>query len=168
MMVIQYILLNEFFKIQENPLKKDQPLSEMSKKTKSFMMLFVSFFTVYVFFFIYYNGPFMIETTGSISAVIEAFVPIPQWWSNKKRASVESVSFTMIFLWALGDSIKFIYYIMRNQPLQFIVCSVVQIFFDFSILKQFVDYRTNEVEVEVEKIVQELNQDREKTEDFKI
>ena len=95
--------------------------------------------------------------TGSISAFIEALVPIPQWYSNRKKRSVESVSFLMIFLWAVGDCIKFLYYLMRDQPLQFIICSVVQIFFDFSILKQFVDYKKDN---EVEKIVQELSKEK--------
>ncbi len=60
----------------------------------------------------------------------------------------------MIFLWALGDSFKFVYYVMRKQPLQFILCSVIQITFDFSILSQFYIYKKNK-EQRIETIVKE-------------
>lgn len=159
MILIQFFLINEYYKILDKKNKNvENKITTLSKKTKKFLMFSLSFFSVYIFFFFYFESNMFIEMTGSISAFIEAFVPIPQWYSNKKNKSVESVSFLMIFLWALGDSIKFIYYLMRNQPFQFIICSIVQIFFDFSILKQFVDYKKNTIEVE--KIVQELSKEK--------
>lgn len=56
----------------------------------------------------------MVELTGILSAMVESFLPIPQFWNNYQRKSVESLSFLMIFFWCLGDSVKFFYYLMRS------------------------------------------------------
>ena len=75
---------------------------------------YFSLFTIfYLFLFIYYKSKTFIEVTGILSALIESFLPIPQFLKNRKEKSVKSLSFMMIFLWGLGDTIKFLFYIIR-------------------------------------------------------
>ena len=47
----------------------------------------------------------------------------------------------MIYCWLTGDIIRFLFYIIDEQPLQFIFFNGVQIFFDLGILYQFSLYQ---------------------------
>ena len=42
------------------------------------LLLLVTFFSsFYLFLFIYFKSPTFVETTGTLSALIESFLPIP-------------------------------------------------------------------------------------------
>ena len=117
-------------------------LSERAKKDlKSVLLSFVTFFTFYLFFFVTYQTEFIIETTGMLSALIETTVPIPQFFSNYQNKSCKGLSKVMIFFWLLGDISRLFFFINRSQPIQFTVCSGIQICFDLSIIYQFYIYR---------------------------
>lgn len=47
----------------------------------------------------------------------------------------------MIYCWLAGDIIRFLFYIIDEQPLQFIFFNGVQIFFDLGIIYQFSLYQ---------------------------
>ena len=49
---------------------------------KSMVMFFALFFIIYTFLFIYYESSTLIELTGVFSALIESFLPIPQYLKN--------------------------------------------------------------------------------------
>lgn len=46
----------------------------------------------------------------------------------------------MVILWLVGDVLKLIYYIIADQPIQFIICAIVQITVEIAILLQFCIY----------------------------
>jgi len=71
-------------------------------------------FCFYNFVFIYFKSSLLVELTGMLSAICECFIPIPQFLKNRKMKSVKSLSFIMIMFWALGDSMKFLFYLMRS------------------------------------------------------
>ena len=51
MVVIQYFLINEYFKILENPKKGENSVNIISEQTKRFSMVLVCCFSIYIFFF---------------------------------------------------------------------------------------------------------------------
>lgn len=53
------------------------------------------------------------------------------------------LSFILILTWFGGDFFKTIYYILEQQPVQFIMCGTVQLTVDILIILQFVVYRRN-------------------------
>ena len=46
----------------------------------------------------------------------------------------------MVLMWFVGDSFKTIYFIVRDSPLQFLMCGSIQTFVDVLILFQVVSY----------------------------
>lgn len=77
------------------------------------------------------------EVIGTIGSVFEGVIPLPQLIKNYKRRSVEGLSFVMIFFWWFGDSMKLLFVIINQQPVQFIACSSAVVTLDCIILLQF-------------------------------
>ena len=51
-----------------------------------------------------------------------------------------SCSVAMVAMWTSGDLFKTIYFIVRDSPVQFIFCGVLQVLIDFAILMQIFVY----------------------------
>jgi len=49
----------------------------------------------------------------------------------------------MIGMWFLGDFAKTCYFIIENQPFQFILCGVIQLTVDIIIIGQIIAYGKN-------------------------
>ena len=137
MIIVQMVLLRKCYHILN---RKDS----RGKFLGSILMLTLSSGTYYAFFSIFKNNVF-IEVTGGLSACIEAMLPFPQFVTNIKRKSVVGLSFSMIFMWFVGDAMKLVYYLGNDQPLQFIICAIIQLVIDVCILSQFVLYRKKAV-----------------------
>jgi hypothetical protein len=57
------------------------------------------------------------------------------------------MSFSMIFFWAFGDSLRLLFLLIEQQPVQFIIGSIVQISIEAFLLGQyFVYHRSKEEE----------------------
>lgn len=82
------------------------------------------------------------EVLGFLSLGVEATLGIPQFYKNLKRQSTEGLSLSMIVGWTVGDSLKTIYFILRDVPSQFLLCGGLQICVDLAILAQFASYTT--------------------------
>lgn len=91
-----------------------------------------------IFFIFGFNNMPFIELVGSISTGIEVILAIPQIVCNYNNKSTETLSFTMVLLWFFGDLFKITYYLVTKLPIQFIVCSLIQIVFDVILLSQIV------------------------------
>ena len=71
MLVIQYFLVSLYFKYKENNQKN-------SKMKIKLCIIIVTFFSsLYLFLFIYFKSQTFVEVTGTLSALIESFLPIP-------------------------------------------------------------------------------------------
>lgn len=81
-----------------------------------------------------------IESVGFASVTVESALAIPQVLRNQKKKSTLGVSTVLIASWFLGDTIKLGYFVLKNQPLQFILCAVVQILIDVVLVYQFYAY----------------------------
>ena len=61
---------------------------------------------------------------------------MPQMMSNLQRKSTIGLSYTMIMCWFFGDVTKTFYFIIKSQPLQFIICGLAQLIVDSLIIYQ--------------------------------
>lgn len=70
--------------------------------------------------FIYLNVAMYGEVIGLMAICVECFLGLPQIYNNQKSKSVEGLSIFMIGTWFFGDFFKTLYFIVMNQPTQFI------------------------------------------------
>lgn len=49
----------------------------------------------------------------------------------------------MVAMWTLGDAFKTCYFIIREAPIQFEVCSTLQVIIDIAILTQVYIYQSS-------------------------
>ncbi|VDD74348.1 unnamed protein product [Mesocestoides corti] len=83
---------------------------------------------------------FFVQTLGFVALFIEALLGVPQFLQNYKHSSTIGMSLEMVLMWTVGDLFKTIYFLMSKSPVQFTVCSCIQISVDFAILLQFIYY----------------------------
>ena len=144
MIISQIFLMQIYLKLENLLLYKDKTIKPNFKKIlKMFVLKIIIFSISYLFIFLFFKNDLIVEITGTLSALIESFLPIPQFMNNFKRKSSKGLSMKMILLWFLGDASKLIFFIIKNQPMQFILCAIVQLTFDILILGQFYIYKDN-------------------------
>lgn len=80
------------------------------------------------------------ELIGYASVITEASLGFPQFLSNLKNKSTAGLSIGLILVWFAGDAAKTVFYVVKNQPLQFIICGAVQLAIDVGILAQIFFY----------------------------
>ena len=73
---------------------------------------------------------------------MESILGMPQVYKNYVAKSTQGLRMEMIGIWFLGDLFKTVYFHIKNQPLPFKMCAVIQLIVDFIILFQmFVLYK---------------------------
>lgn len=87
-----------------------------------------------------YDNIAFVEFLGVISATVEAFLAVPQIYENYKVKDTKTLSYILISSWLVGDSIKFVYYIMTDVPYQMVMCAVVQFSCDLIVIGQIYYY----------------------------
>jgi hypothetical protein len=98
-----------------------------------------------------FNNTMYIEGLGIASATVEACFGLPQVITNYKNKNTETLSFFMLFTWALGDSFKTFYFLQTKAPLQMLVCGLFQLSMDCVLLGQLLLYTYICPEIELEK-----------------
>ncbi|KFM63189.1 PQ-loop repeat-containing protein 1, partial [Stegodyphus mimosarum] len=83
----------------------------------------------------------IVETVGFLAVFIEAMLGAPQFYRNLRKKSTFGMSKKMVFLWTFGDIFKTVYFVVREAPVQFWMCGILQVFIDFLILFQVLVYR---------------------------
>jgi uncharacterized protein with PQ loop repeat len=78
---------------------------------------------------------------GTISVISEASTLIPQIIVSCKTKNASNLATSMVALWLIGDSCKFVYNIKYNTPIQMIISGGLQIFLDFFSLMQILCYK---------------------------
>ncbi|XP_031561513.1 solute carrier family 66 member 2-like [Actinia tenebrosa] len=81
-----------------------------------------------------------IETIGFLAVFTEALLGAPQFYQNHQKKSTIGMSVKMVVMWLSGDSFKTCYFIVKNAPIQFCICGMLQILIDISILIQVYTY----------------------------
>ena len=102
------------------------------------------------------------QIIGTLSAIFETFICIPQVVSNCRTKVTKNISFMMVFCWFLGDCFRLFYNIKFNAPLQLIIGLSIQVLLDFFVLLQLIFYRNNEFQESTKntnkKQIEEINQ----------
>eukprot|EP00947_MAST-08B_sp_MAST-8B-sp1_P002652 g2652.t1 len=76
------------------------------------------------------------EVLGFAALGIEANLGTPQMLKNFRQGSTAGMSRFMVYNWLLGDTVKTVLFLVRGNPLQFVVCGFLQLGVDFVILAQ--------------------------------
>lgn len=95
-----------------------------------------------IMFFMLKVDPF-VETVGFLAVFTEALLGTPQFYKNFKNKSTYGMSLHMVMMWTCGDIYKTTYFLLRQTPLQFVICGALQIGVDVAILGQVWFYRHN-------------------------
>lgn len=106
-----------------------------------FMLLFAAVGGILMYWFI--DVPIFVEVVGFLAVLIEAMLGMPQFLRNFYNKSTTGMSISMVGMWTLGDAFKTCYFILREAPIQFQICGILQIIIDIAILTQVYIYQKN-------------------------
>lgn len=106
-----------------------------------FMLLFTIICSILMYLFIDYI-PF-VELVGFLAVFTEALLGVPQVLCNYQNKSTEGMSLKMVVMWAMGDTFKTGYFLIREAPVQFWLCGGLQVCIDAFILCQVYWYRNS-------------------------
>ena len=97
-----------------------------------------SAFTVIVGLMMYLlmDTSWFVESLGYASLMTEACLAMPQLLRNHRNRSTVGMSVHMVLGWAAGDLFKTGYFLIKQTPMQFIVCGIIQVTVDLLILAQ--------------------------------
>ncbi|XP_076638074.1 solute carrier family 66 member 2 [Colletes latitarsis] len=107
----------------------------------NFMLLFGALVGILTYLLV--DVPIFVETVGLLAVLTEAMLGVPQFLCNVTNKSTNGMSTFMVTMWTLGDTLKTCYFIMREVPIQFEICGMLQIMIDVAILAQVYIYRNN-------------------------
>jgi uncharacterized protein with PQ loop repeat len=79
---------------------------------------------------------YYINIIGTLSIILEMLCSIPQIIKIHKTKNQKNISLIMVFLWLFGNSIKIYYNIYNNSPMQLIIGSFIQVFFNIILIIQ--------------------------------
>ncbi|XP_054165386.1 solute carrier family 66 member 2-like isoform X1 [Oppia nitens] len=104
---------------------------------------FLATFTIItgVLIYIMLDVSIFVEAIGFLSVFIEALLGAPQLIKNYQNKSTLGMSKLMVFMWTFGDVFKTSYFIIRQAPVQFWVCGLLQVSIDLFIFGQILYYR---------------------------
>ena len=122
---------------------------------------FLVFTTVLVSFICHavdLNNDTFVQALGFLSLGIEACFTLPQVFEIIKTKTVKNLSVTMIALFFLGDASKTVFFIIKESPIQFIVCGSFQLMVD-CILVFLLRYYRKETQLRGKVIQKEFAED---------
>lgn len=96
--------------------------------------------TVGLLMYLFMDTSWFVESIGYASLLTEAMLAVPQLYQNARTHSTIGMSASMVLLWAGGDLFKTGYFVIKQVPMQFIVCGVIQVTVDLLILAQVALY----------------------------
>jgi hypothetical protein len=86
------------------------------------------------------RDPIYVETIGFSGVALEAAVPGFQVFRNFRNRSVKGFSELVLLVWFTGDICKIGYHLYFGNPIQFVLCGIVQVTFDLILFYQFYKY----------------------------
>ena len=104
-------------------------------------MLLTVFFLLVISGVVGIHNVFLTNIYGTVSVISEASTLIPQIIVGCRTKNASNLSFSMVVLWFIGDSCKFVYNIKYKTPIQMIISGGLQIFLDFFVLMQIYCYK---------------------------
>ena len=109
-----------------------------------FLIIFILSFFSYILGF---NNTYYISIIGGISIFLEMLCSLPQIIELQKTKNQKNISKIMVFLWFTGNILKIYYNTSNNSPIQLIIGSYIQVFFNCILIYQiFYYYQKNKLE----------------------
>jgi len=87
-----------------------------------------------------------LETLGFISVFTEAMLGAPQFYRNFSNKSTEGMSIKMVVMWFCGDTFKTGYFFIKEAPVQFSICGMLQVSIDLAIIYQVFHYKRRKID----------------------
>ena len=108
---------------------------------------------------------FLYDIIGTISATLETMICAPQIIETCKTKNMKNVSCLMIFVWMIGDFLKFLYNVQYKTPIQMIIGALIQVLSELFIMFQFLIYgkksynyyETPKIIISKQKGIEEIN-----------
>lgn len=91
-------------------------------------------------FIIGIRNKFYINIIGTISIILEIICSLPQIIEIQKSKNQRNISKIMVLMWLIGNSAKIYYNIINNSPIQLIIGSCIQVFFNIILIFQILYY----------------------------
>ena len=82
------------------------------------------------------GNKYYINIIGTISIILEISCSLPQIIEMQKSKNQRNISKIMVFMWLTGNSIKIYYNIINKSPIQLIIGSGIQVFFNIILIFQ--------------------------------
>jgi uncharacterized protein with PQ loop repeat len=105
-----------------------------------YVLVIFTFILAFTSHMIGFENAMYTEGLGVVAATVEACIGLPQIFSNCKNKNTDTLSFFMLFSWALGDAFKTFYFLKTKAPLQMLVCALIQFSFDVLLVGQLLYY----------------------------
>ncbi|XP_076657165.1 solute carrier family 66 member 2 isoform X2 [Halictus rubicundus] len=106
-----------------------------------FTLLFAA--VVGVLTYLLVDVPIFVEFMGLLAVLTEAMLGVPQFLRNFVNKSTSGMSIIMVTMWTLGDAFKTCYFFIKEAPIQFEVCGILQVIIDIAILAQVYIYQNS-------------------------
>lgn len=104
-----------------------------------FLSLFTSALSILTYLLL--DSYIFVESLGFIAVFTESMLGMPQLIKNFTKKSTRGMSVEMVAMWLSGDLFKTLYFVIRKTPLQFPICSSIQVIVDVLILAQVFLYK---------------------------
>lgn len=106
-------------------------------------LYFISFFTISLSLIsniIGYANQTYVFFLGAMTALIEAFLGVPQVYEIFTSKNVGTISYILVMSWFVGDLFKLTYYLISNAPMQLLGCVSLQLLVDAIVICQIMYY----------------------------
>ncbi|KAI0210421.1 Solute carrier family 66 member 2 [Lamellibrachia satsuma] len=113
------------------------------KSYVQFLLVFVAVVGGLTYFLL--DWSLYVEILGFLALVTEAVLPAPQFYRNMMTQTTQGMSVKMVIMWTTGDIFKTVYFVVRQAPVQFWMCGIIQISLDTAILCQVFYYATEKL-----------------------
>ncbi|XP_022669344.1 PQ-loop repeat-containing protein 1-like isoform X2 [Varroa destructor] len=77
--------------------------------------------------FLFKDVTVVVEFVGLVAVLTEALLGMPQFYKNFVNKSTAGMSTSMVMLWLFGDVFKTAYFVLRDSPVQFVLCGILQV-----------------------------------------
>ena len=111
---------------------------------------------------------FYYHLLGILSAFFESLTCVPQVVSNYRTKNTRNISFTMMFLWLLGDSFRLYYNIKFNAPIQMITGIAIQLTLDIIVCIQICFYNNKAKTSKMSNKIKEINKIMKKIDEVNV
>ena len=120
---------------------KSKLIWRWNKAIEYYKFYFLIIFILSLFSFIIdINNIYYINAVGVICIILEMICSLTLLYEIQKTKNQKNISVIMVFMWLIGNILKLYYNIVNNSPIQLIISSYIQVFFNCLLIYQIYYY----------------------------